>query len=91
MAAARQKGRNLVCGWEANGGFLLGSDVERNRKVLKALPTRDAFLPMLAVLFSARGKNITLPNCSRASPIATAGRACCAISRARMGGAWSSS
>jgi phosphomannomutase len=61
MAAARRKGRNLVCGWEANGGFLLGSDVERNRKVLRALPTRDAFLPILAVLFSARGKNITLP------------------------------
>jgi len=61
MAAALKKGRNLVCGWEANGGFLLGSDIERNRKILKALPTRDAFLPILAVLFSARGKNITLP------------------------------
>ena len=61
MAAAIGKGRNLVCGWEANGGFLLGSDIERNRKTLKALPTRDAFLPILAVLFSARGKNITLP------------------------------
>lgn len=61
MAAAIGKGRNLVCGWEANGGFLLGSDIERNRKILKALPTRDAFLPILGVLFSARGKNITLP------------------------------
>ena len=61
MTAARKKCGGVVCGWEANGGFLLGSDIERNRRVLKALPTRDAFLPILAVLFSARGKNISLP------------------------------
>ncbi len=60
MISARQKGRKVVCGWEANGGFLLGSDIDRNRKVLKALPTRDAVLPILSVLFSARGKNISL-------------------------------
>jgi phosphomannomutase len=60
MAAACRKG-GVVCGWEANGGFLLGSDIERNRRVLRALPTRDAVLPILAVLFSARGKNISLP------------------------------
>jgi phosphomannomutase len=53
MAAARATGRRRVCGWEANGGFLLGSDVEREGRVLKALPTRDAFLPILAVLFAA--------------------------------------
>ncbi len=60
MAAARQKGRKVVCGWEANGGFLLGSDIERNGKVLKALPTRDAFLPILSVLFAARSKNLAV-------------------------------
>jgi phosphomannomutase len=60
MAAARQKDRKVVCGWEANGGFLLGSDVERNGKVLTALPTRDAFLPILSVLFAARSKNLTV-------------------------------
>jgi phosphomannomutase len=49
-----------VCGWEANGGFLTGSDFERNGKTLKALPTRDAMLPILAVLFSAREKGIGL-------------------------------
>ena len=53
MAAAASKGHRAVCGWEANGGFLLGSDVERNGHKLTALATRDAFLPVLAVLFAA--------------------------------------
>lgn len=39
-----------VVGYEANGGFLLGSDVVRNGRRLAALPTRDAVLPMLALL-----------------------------------------
>jgi phosphomannomutase len=53
MAAAASKGRGAICGWEANGGFLLGSDIVRNGRKLTALPTRDAFLPILAVLFAA--------------------------------------
>ena len=53
MEAARAKGRQRVCGWEANGGFLTGSDIERNGRTLTALPTRDAFLPILCVLFKA--------------------------------------
>jgi len=56
MEAAREKGRKRVCGWEANGGFLTGSDIERNGHVLKALPTRDAVLPILSVLFSMAGQ-----------------------------------
>ncbi|MEC9486233.1 MAG: phosphomannomutase [Prosthecochloris sp.] len=44
----------VVVGYEANGGFLLGSDVVRDGKVLRALPTRDAVLPMLVVLCMAR-------------------------------------
>ncbi|HTS62792.1 MAG TPA: hypothetical protein VMH28_12265 [Candidatus Acidoferrales bacterium] len=60
MNAARAKGRRRVCGWEANGGFLAGSDIERNGRVLKALATRDAVLPLLCVLFSAREQGRTL-------------------------------
>lgn len=60
MAAARAKGRTAVCGWEANGGFLTGSDIRRNDKTLLALPTRDAVLPMLCVLFSAREGGVSL-------------------------------
>jgi len=51
MEAAAAKGRQRICGWEANGGFLTGSAIERNGQVLTALPTRDAFLPILCVLF----------------------------------------
>lgn len=40
-------------GFEANGGFLLGSDVQLNGKLLKALPTRDALLPGIALIAAA--------------------------------------
>jgi len=53
MEQARAKGRQVVCGWEANGGFLLGSDIQRAGRTLRALPTRDALLPILGVLFAA--------------------------------------
>lgn len=49
-----------VCGYEANGGFLLGTPVEAEGRRLPALPTRDAVLPMLAVLVDARRKGMTL-------------------------------
>ena len=39
-----------VAGYEANGGFLLGSDTVVNGKTLTALPTRDAVLPALMLL-----------------------------------------
>ena len=39
-----------VAGFEANGGYLLGSDITFNGKLLKALPTRDALLPALILL-----------------------------------------
>lgn len=43
-----------VAGFEANGGYLLGSDVDVNGKVIKALPTRDAVLPALMLLSIAK-------------------------------------
>ena len=60
MEKAKRKGRKTVCGWEANGGFLTGSDIQRNGRVLRALATRDAVLPILCVLFSAHEKGIGL-------------------------------
>jgi phosphomannomutase len=42
-----------VAGFEANGGFLLGSDVQVNGQLLKALPTRDAVLPAIMLLAAA--------------------------------------
>ena len=44
---------NSVAGFEANGGFLLGSDVKLNGQPLKALPTRDAVLPAIMLLAAA--------------------------------------
>ncbi|KAF9887517.1 hypothetical protein FE257_010095 [Aspergillus nanangensis] len=61
MQHALTKGRTRVCGWEANGGFLTGSDIEVNNKTLTALPTRDAMLPLLCALFAARNRQLTLP------------------------------
>ena len=60
MAAAAAKGRQAVCGWEANGGFLLGADVMRHGRTLTALATRDAFLPILSVLYAAAERDVPI-------------------------------
>ncbi|MGD0498029.1 MAG: phosphomannomutase [Bryobacteraceae bacterium] len=60
MEAARRQGKRRVCGWEPNGGFLTGSDIERNGAVLKALLTRDAFLPILGTLLAAVDRGLSL-------------------------------
>lgn len=53
------KDYDSVAGFEANGGFLLGSDVVVNNKIVKALPTRDAVLPALMLLAAASENNIS--------------------------------
>lgn len=53
MRRAAAGGKRRVVGWEANGGFLTGSAIERHGALLDALPTRDALLPLLAVLAAA--------------------------------------
>ena len=45
-----QKQHKTVAGFEANGGYLLASDIDQDGKLLSALPTRDALLPILVVL-----------------------------------------
>ncbi len=50
MQAALNAGSARVVGYEANGGFLLGSAVSGKHGTTCALPTRDAVLPILAVL-----------------------------------------
>ncbi len=68
MEKAKAKGKKRVCGWEANGGFLLGSDVTTEGRVLRALPTRDAMLPILAVLFAAKQRRVSLARLFRQLP-----------------------
>jgi phosphomannomutase len=60
MEQAKAAGAGIVVGFEANGGFLLGSDVTRDGRVLPALPTRDAMLPILATLAAARAASKSL-------------------------------
>lgn len=54
MAQAAREGRHKVVGYEANGGFLVQSDLAPMGRPLKALPTRDAVIVMLGVLLLAR-------------------------------------
>jgi phosphomannomutase len=60
MEGASARGRKAVCGWEANGGFLTGSDIRQGDRLLRALPTRDAMLPILSVLFAAAEQGLSL-------------------------------
>lgn len=60
MQHARARGTRCVVGWEANGGFLTGTDIERNGRILKALPTRDAALPLVAALCAAKAQHVSL-------------------------------
>lgn len=65
LAAA---GARNIAGFEANGGFLLGSALEKDGHVLQALPTRDAVLPMLALLASARAQGVKLSQLAHGLP-----------------------
>ncbi len=68
MAEAKKRGKRAVVGFEANGGFLTGSDFGK----LKALPTRDCFLPILAALYSAKSAGLALSALSDKFPMAAA-------------------
>lgn len=49
-----------VAGFEANGGFILGSDIYFNQTLVKSLPTRDALLPAIVAIAAACDQNKTL-------------------------------
>ncbi|PWU07113.1 MAG: phosphomannomutase [Terriglobia bacterium] len=68
MQSARERGRHAVCGWEANGGFLTGTEINLNGRCLSALPTRDAFLPILGVLFAAESRGLPVTGLFRELP-----------------------
>ena len=58
-AMQEAEGDNVV-GWEANGGFLTGSVIEKDGRSLRPLPTRDALLPILCALYASVEKECTL-------------------------------
>ncbi|RUW29914.1 phosphomannomutase [Mesorhizobium sp.] len=50
IGTALAEGARCVVGFEANGGVLLGSAVEKDGRTLPALLTRDSLLPILCAL-----------------------------------------
>jgi phosphomannomutase len=56
----RRRGHARVVGWEANGGFLTGSEFALANEAIEALATRDALLPILANLATASEQGLTL-------------------------------
>lgn len=60
MLRAISSGKTKVVGWEVNGGFLLANDFAIGGNVLSALPTRDAFFPIIASLVSATEQEKTI-------------------------------
>jgi len=61
MIEASEGGAEVVVGYEANGGFLINSDISLFGKTLRALPTRDAVIVHLStiLLASQQGKKLS--------------------------------
>jgi phosphomannomutase len=61
MLGALAEGARRVVGYEANGGFLTGSDIHRGGRTLRALPTRDTLVVLAAILHlaSERGQPVS--------------------------------
>lgn len=68
MTEAIAQGAHYVCGFEANGGFLVASKFTRDNKTLAALPTRDAVLPIVAVLIAARERGLPVSSLAAELP-----------------------
>lgn len=61
MMEASAAGAERVVGYEANGGFLINSNLQLGERCLRALPTRDAVIVILSILALAcrQGKRIS--------------------------------
>ena len=68
MIQASIDGAKRVVGYEANGGFLLNSDIEVGGKFLRALPTRDAVIVMLGILLLAKSQKKTVSELAASLP-----------------------
>jgi phosphomannomutase len=68
MEQLAAEGATNIVGFEANGGFLLGSRLEKAGRVLEPLPTRDAVLPILALLAMARERGVPVSRLAAGLP-----------------------
>ncbi|MBL1262374.1 phosphomannomutase [Candidatus Methylomicrobium oryzae] len=62
------QGYNSVVGFEANGGFLVATEIRKQGRRLKPLPTRDAVLPMLVLLAMAKERGVKLSELPESLP-----------------------
>jgi len=74
MEKAKKRKAKAIVGFEANGGFFTLSRFKVGKAVLTPLPTRDCFLPILAVLTSAKKKPLSEFAASFALPVALSDR-----------------
>lgn len=68
MQEEAAKGKQRVVGWEVNGGFMLGADMDVHGKTLAALPTRDALLPIVVALQAAVDADMSVSEVFAALP-----------------------
>ncbi len=68
MQEACAAGKEAVVGYEANGGFLIQSELQLLGKVLPALPTRDAVILHLSLLLLAQREGKPLSGLRAALP-----------------------
>ena len=61
-------GETRIVGFEPNGGFLVGSELEMDGRALAPLATRDAVLPILCLLSMAREKGCKLSGLASGLP-----------------------
>ncbi|TCR73224.1 phosphomannomutase [Rhizobium sp. BK376] len=76
MDEALAAGRQNVMGFEANGGTLTASRFIVEGQPMRALPTRDSFLPILATLYAAASerRSLSAVSASYKLPFAAADR-----------------
>ncbi len=60
ISAMQAAATGRVVGYEANGGFLIQTPIERDGRRLAPLPTRDALIVILALLRFARERALSL-------------------------------
>ncbi|MBL1352331.1 MAG: phosphomannomutase [Zetaproteobacteria bacterium] len=68
MNESMQQGETSVMGYEANGGFLIATDVVLHGQTLTALPTRDAIIVPLTILLLAQHQKKTITELTQTLP-----------------------
>ncbi len=63
-----EKGKKNIVGYEANGGFLTASNIERDGKTLTALPTRDAVIVPLAIIMASIQEGVSISQLMQTLP-----------------------